>query len=87
MTGVSACPSYVFDVECRGKRTPTNDILGVDLGSVDEKTVSVMVSETFPEERLTICCEVTFLRDSGYGSMAKKMKEKCSPFTVERGEG
>ena len=69
-----------------GKRTPSNDILGVDLGSVDEKTVSVLVSDTFNEDRLTICCEVIFLRDSGYGSMAKKVKEKCSSFSVSRGK-
>ena len=75
-----------FEGECLGKRTPSNNIVAVDLSSVDEKRVSIQVSQAFDEDELTVCCEVTFLRDSGYGSMAKKTKEKCSSFSLVRGD-
>jgi len=64
------------------KRTPSNGIVGVDMTSVDDKRVSILVSETFDEDQLTICCEVKVLHDSGYGSMTPKFKEKCSSFDV-----
>ena len=43
-------------------------------------------STVISRRRLTICCEVKVLRDSGYGSTKTMMKEKCSTFDVMEGK-
>ena len=76
---------YIF-VCSLDTRTPSNGIVGIDLTSVEDRRVSVKVSEAFDEEELRVCCEVRVLEDRGYGQVRPKRKEKCADFSVDRGE-
>ena len=79
------CNLYIF-VCSLDTRTPSNGIVGIDLTSVEDRRVSVQVSEAFDEEELRVCCEVRVLEDRGYGQVRPKRKEKCADFSVDRGE-